>query len=143
MKANRCIEVCNELLRGELSAVATYQQALGKFMEPADHQALHEILEDHTHSAGVLRELVIAQGALPAQDAGMWGNLTKFLESAAVMLGESSALNLLRAGERHGISEYQHALEDRELMQEIKTRISSDLLPSLSRHINTLEMLAA
>lgn len=143
MKTNKCVEVCNELLRGELSAVESYQQALTKFQEPADHQALLEILQDHSRSAAVLREHLSAMGAQPAMDAGLWGNLTKFLESAAVMLGESSALNLLKAGERHGISEYQHALEDQAVMPEIKTRISSELLPCLTRHIDTLEMLAA
>lgn len=143
MNQEKCIDVCNELLRGELAAMETYGQALVKFQEPKEHQALQEIWNDHLHNAEVLREHLNAMGAAPVMSSGLWGNFAKVLESAASMLGHSPALGILKAGERYGISEYQHALEDKEVMSDIKTRISTDLLPSLSRHIHHLEMLAA
>ncbi len=138
----KCAEVCNELLRGELAAVETYDQAMEKFDSPSDREILQKIQRDHSRSAEVLREHIVAMGATPAESSGPWGGFVRALEGAAKMLGESPALKLLETGENHGISEYQEALDNEEVMVEIKTRISEDLLPRLSRHIQLLQQVA-
>src|SRR6185436_15999874 len=56
MKTNQiCIETCNKLLRGELSAVETYQQAIAKFAEGGERPVLERILADHQDSVRTLQ----------------------------------------------------------------------------------------
>jgi hypothetical protein len=131
-----CIDVCNSLLRGELSAVETYTQAIEKFDTEVELTALRGIRSDHEKAASRLREHLIDMGAEPAADSGAWGGLV-----TAKMLGESPALAMLEKGEQHGIDEYQEALEDPNVMSEIKQVIRGELLPSLAEHLATLSRL--
>ena len=133
-----CIEVCNSLLRGELSAVETYTRAIGKFDTEVELTALKGIRSDHEKAALRLREHLIDMGAEPSTDSGPWGGLVTTLEEAAKLLGESPALALLEQGEQHGINVYREALEDPEVMEEIKQVIRGELLPSLAEHLATL-----
>lgn len=133
-----CIEVCNSLLRGELSAIETYEQAIGKFQEEPDRGTLQEVRDEHERSAQRLREHLIDMGAAPATDSGAWGSFAQAVEGTAKLLGESPALAALEAGENHGIDEYEEALRNPNVMEEIKTVIRGDLLPALSDHVATL-----
>ena len=65
------------------------------------------------------------------------------MEGAAKLLGESPALAVLEEGEEHGINEYDEALRNPEVMEEIKTVIRRDLQPPLSKHVSALERLRA
>lgn len=141
--AEKCIEVCNELLRGELSAVETYHQALDRFDSMEKRQALEEIMKDHSRSADALRSHVISMGGKPSEGPGAWGGVVQALEGATRLFGESPLLKLLVSGEKHGIGEYQNALEEEDVMGEIKDQISSDMLPRLSQHIQRLRRIAA
>lgn len=138
-----CIKACNELLRGELAAVETYTQAVDKFDSPQERGVLTDILRDHLHSVDVLREHVVAMGGDPSDSSGLWGNFTQAIENTAKLLGETPALAVLEAGEKHGIAEYEDALEREGVMFEIKENIREDLLPRLSEHIQMLKQLAA
>jgi hypothetical protein len=51
------------------------------------------------------------------------------------MLGEAAALTALEQGE---IGEYQNALEDENVMEEIKPEIRRSPLPRLNGHVTTL-----
>lgn len=133
-----CIEVCNSLLRGELSAIETYEQAIEKFQEEPDRGTLQEVRDEHERSALRLREHVIEMGAEPATGSGAWGSFAQAVEGTAKLLGESPALAALEAGENHGIDEYEEALRNANVMEEIKTVIRGDLLPALSEHVATL-----
>ena len=140
---HECIDVCNSLLRGELSAVETYNQALEKFDSEIERSALRSIQSDHQHSAARLREHLIEMEAEPATESGAWGSFAKAVEGTAKMLGESPALAALQQGEEHGVDEYEEALRNRDVMDEIKTVIRQQLLPPLSEHIAALERLRA
>ncbi|WP_367872088.1 DUF2383 domain-containing protein [Luteolibacter sp. Populi] len=135
---DECIEVCNSLLRGELSAIETYTQAIAKFDGDPERRALEAIRDDHERSADRLRDHLADMGATAATDSGAWGSFAKAVEGSAKVLGESPALAALEQGEEHGIDEYENALRNADVMEEIKTVIRGDLLPALSEHIATL-----
>ena len=131
---DECIEVCNSLLRGELSAVETYTQAIGKFDGESERVALQGIRSDHEKAAARLRSHIQDMNGKPSDGAGAWGGFVQALEGAAMMLGESPALALLERGEQHGIDEYKEALANDDVMEEIKQVIRGQLLPSCAEH---------
>ena len=143
MKNNEsCIKICNQLLRGELSAIETYNQAIDKFKDsPTEIEVLEQILVDHEDSAELLRDHLVEMGAVPDTDSGAWGAFAKAVEGTATLLGESAALMALKEGEEHGIREYEDALADADVMEEAKETIREELLPRLVSHIPLLEAL--
>lgn len=138
---DECIDVCNSLLRGELSAVETYQQAIEKFQDDPELSALEQILADHEGSVVELRRHLAEMGAEPSTGSGAWGGFAKAVEGSAKLFGESPALTALAAGEEHGIDEYREALDNPDVMEEIKTVIRARLLPALNEHVATLARL--
>lgn len=138
-----CIDACNKLLRGEISAVETYSQALEKFEVSPDKSRLQQIMEDHQKSADALRNHISDMGAVPDSDSGPWGTFVQAVEGAAVLLGKSPAVTALIQGEEHGIHEYEEALKDPDVMTEIKVVFRDTLIPRLQKHIAILEGLPA
>lgn len=138
---DRCIETCNRLLRGELSAIETYDQALEKFATEPEAKQLKSIRQEHTESAQRLRENIRNMGGEPSNDSGAWGTLAKTVQGAAKLLGENAALGSLKMGEEKGKSEYENALNEGSLLQECKIMIKSELLPRQEQHISRLQNL--
>jgi hypothetical protein len=134
-----CIDVCNSLLRGELSAVETYTQALGKFENDPLRSDLDRLRADHEASASALRQHLVDMGAEPDESSGAWGTFARTVEGTAKILGESPALAALEEGEEHGINEYREALDNGGVMEDIKMEIRQTLLPRLNSHISVLE----
>ena len=132
-------ETCNALLRGELSAVETYTQAIEKFAEEPGDRPLQRIRADHEASAALLSEIICQCGDEPATSSGPWGSFANAVEGVATLFGESPALLALQHGEVHGITEYEEALEDDELDESVKDLIRRKLLPSLRQHLVELE----
>lgn len=139
----KCIDVCNRLLRGEISAVETYDQALEKFQDEPGQSLLQKIRDDHEVSVSALEDHIASMGATPDSESGIWGGFVQAVEGTAKMLGESPALKILQTGEEHGIQEYQEALSDDGVMEEIKSEIRSSLLPRLKKHLSLLQELPA
>jgi len=134
----RCIESCNKLLRGELSAIETYGQAVRKFNNEVEEKALEHLLATHEDSASRLRQHIAEMGGTASFDSGLWGDFATAVEGAAVALGESPALTVLKAGEEHGIREYDEALCDPNVMEEMKSVIRQHLLPRAHENVNVL-----
>ena len=132
-------ETCNSLLRGELSAIETYTQAISKFDGEPAGKPLRRIRTDHETSAASLREIICRCGVEPAASSGPWGAFATAVEGVATLFGESPALVALQHGEVHGISEYEDAIEDDELDESVKDLIRRELLPSLRTHLVELE----
>ena len=140
---NECIQVCNELLRGELSAVETYGQTIKKFENDPAAASLRAIRGEHQQAAALLRENVIAMGGEPSTDSGAWGSFASAVQGVAKAFGESAALKNLRQGEEHGRKEYTDALANDEVMLECKQMIRRELLPRTERHLAMLDGLVA
>jgi len=107
----KTIRNLNELLRGELSALETYGQALSAVANDAEaEQDLRECLESHRDRVERLRLEIIERGGKPDETSGAWGVFAKAVEGGAKTIGASTAISALEAGEDHGLKEYEEAL---------------------------------
>lgn len=131
----------NRLIRGELSAIETYRQALDKMKDAPEATELHAIMVEHRSAAQVLREHVKERGGNPADGSGPWGAWAKFVEGAAQLFGNAAALKALKEGEEHGIKEYEAFLQDPNADQECKDLVRTQLLPQGRAHIPIVDRL--
>lgn len=134
-------EVLNDLLRGELSAVETYTQALGKFDDQVLIVGLQKIRDDHSRAVRELRDHVIAFGKVPADSSGPWGAFTAAVTATAKAFGSATVLSALRQGEEHGRNTYEDALENPDIRPDCHVTIRTSLLPACSRHVEELNQL--
>src|SRR5262245_14908049 len=125
----------NRLIRGELSAVETYRQALDKMKDAPEAVELHALLVEHRAAVQMLREHVLQRGGTPSNSSGAWGAWAKLVEGTAQLLGNAAGLKALKEGEEHGIREYESFLTDENADQECKRLVSTQLLPQASSHI--------
>jgi len=135
------VDALNSLLRGELSATETYNQALEKFAGKPQEAELRRLRDEHRTTANLLRQHVRGHDGEPDTDSGWWGGWAKFVEGAAKVLGETAALKALKEGEEHGLKQYNGALDDRDLTPDCKSLISSQLLPQTQAHVAALDRL--
>lgn len=134
-----CASFCNKLLRGEISAIESYQKAIHESDNAQHTQILEQIMGEHRKSVEALRHHVTAMGAVPDTDSGPWGSFAQTVTSAATVLGESTTFSALIQGEEHGIREYEEALNDQDVMSEIKSVFRDTLLPRLQKHVSLLK----
>lgn len=138
---DHCIQVCNDLLRGELSAVETYTEVIEKYDgKPASE--LERIRNEHFASAQRLRENVYDMGGVPREETGGWGLVAKAVQTMANLFGENSAIEALQRGEENAREDYEKALMDKEVMTSSKSMIRHELLRRIHRNIASLEMIS-
>ncbi len=113
----------NILLRGELSAVETYEQALLKF-EGNDSESATKVLRrihgEHESAVKTLRDRILALGGKPSDGSGAWGVFTAAITCTAKVLGPHSTISALRQGEEHGVKEYEEAFKKDDLSPECR-----------------------
>ncbi len=136
-----CIEVCNQLLRGEISAIETYQDAAGKCGTSPTRLGLEKVLQDHHSNASELRVHIHEMGGEAATSSGAWGAFAKAVESTARLLGDTVIINALAEGEQHGVRLYEDALENPDVMETMKATIRETLLPRTKAHVEFLAAL--
>lgn len=135
-------EVLNKLLRGEISAVETYEQALEKIDEDPRAAQLRQIRDEHQAAVNHLRSHVQDHTTeQPDDGSGWWGTWAKTVQGVAKLFGDKSSMKALKEGEEHGVKQYEDALEDENLSPDCKTLISTELLPQTRSHIQTLDRL--
>jgi hypothetical protein len=136
------IETLNSLLRGELSAIDTYTQAL-KEPEMANHSSrLATMLAEHKVAETFLRSEITRANGVPATSSGLWGAFAESVVGVAKMIGLTSTLHALKQGENHGLNSYRSAL-DSQLPEGIMSRIRNEFIPKQMEHIKILEQLGA
>jgi uncharacterized protein (TIGR02284 family) len=135
----RAVEQLNSLLRGEISAAQTYDQAIRKLADQHGSEAaeLRRIAQEHGEHAQDLRARVRALGGDPDDSAGAWGGLVQGIEGASRLFGDASALKTLKAGEEHGLRDYRDALS--ELDPESRRLVQDVLLPAQLLHVQALD----
>lgn len=130
----------NSLLRGELSAVETYEQSLGIFDKyPAAVAELKRIRDDHRESVRVLREHVAGFGGTPSESSGPWGTLAAAITEAAKVIGPDTTLADLKRGEEHGVRDYTEAAQKETMPTECRDLIQHKLLPRCNEHVASLD----
>jgi uncharacterized protein (TIGR02284 family) len=135
----RSVKQLNSLLRGEISAVQTYEQAIEEIgnQHGRDAAELRRIAQEHGEHAQDLRARVRVLGGDPDDSAGAWGAVVRTVEGVSRVLGGVSALKALREGEEHGMRDYRDALS--ELDFESRRLVQDVLLPAQLLHIQALD----
>lgn len=125
------VDSLNSLLKGELSAVQTYEMALEKAKSPNVVSVLSDCKQCHAKRVERLMELVQTAGGTPKTDAGAWGAFAKLVEAGSVVLGEGPAIGSLQEGEDHGMELYH--TEMKHLEPEFRSIVESELFPAQER----------
>lgn len=134
----------DKLLKDELAATETYQQALDKLKEDVglgEATYLKPIYEDHKDAVSRLQTEIRQLGEIPTEGSGAWGAWAEMVLGGANMLGKKAVLKTLREGEKSGIDDYEDALQDSELPSDIRSLIETKLLPAQQSHVRTLDRL--
>lgn len=142
-KDNQEGEFANKILRGELSAVESYNHVIKKYAEEESISVLNvlrRIRDEHEYACVKLRQVVKSEGAIPSEESGPWGGFVAALLRTASLTGENGAIRLLRTGEEHGLNLYEEAL-DLKLSQEEINLIREVLIPKQESHILALDQL--
>lgn len=137
----QCIDACNQLLRGEISAVETYDKAIEKFSREPETMVFIEIRDRHGSSVEQLRGQIESMGGSPSDTSGAWGVLTNTIQATANVLGKNSALDTLKRGEVYGVREYEEALGKSDMEEDCLTLIRDVLLPRCRENIVALDRL--
>lgn len=130
------IKQLNSFLRGELSAVETYQQCIEKVENENVRSQLLGLQESHRSRVSLLKERVLALGGIPEESAGAWGGLAKIAEGSAAIFGAAAAVSVLEEGEDHGLSDYRNDLEN--LSPAERLFVESKLLPEQQKSHDVL-----
>ncbi len=142
--SSKSLAMLNSFLRGELSAVGTYKQALSRLSSSVHAQKLTDALNSHMRRVEALKQHIRQDGGDPSDSSGVWGAFAKLYEGGAAMFGEKAAINALESGEDHGIDDFKRGLHklapmclefmQREILpeQERTHRMIADLKHSLA-----------
>jgi uncharacterized protein (TIGR02284 family) len=133
----------NKLLRGEISAIETYRQALEKLDETKNATEIRRLHDEHIEAANMLRRHIHGHGGQPEKESGAWGAFAKAVEGTAKLFGNAAAMKALKEGEQQGVSDYESALKDADLGTDCKEMIQTKLLPQTRAHIPVLDQLMA
>lgn len=135
--------VLNSLLRGEMSAIETYRQAIEKLgSDPHDPwiEELRALQRDHRDAADALWHHVEQHGGKPSESSGPWGAFAQAVEGVAKLLGNTGALKALKEGEEHGLKDYEDALQDHTLPADCQAMIRG-IIPKQRAHIAVIDRL--
>ena len=138
------VKTIEKLLKEELSAMETYQQALDKFKVTGGQfmtNSLTPIMGAHRVAVSSLEALITKLGGTPQKGTGVWGSWAKLVLEGASLLGKQSTVKVLLEGEKIGEGDYQEALKDVTLSSELRTLIETKLLPAQQAQIRSLDRL--
>jgi hypothetical protein len=131
----------NKFLRGELSAVETYRQALERLSTSACATDLIENKRSHEQRVEMLRNQITRLGGKPSEDSGPWGSFAKLFEGGAKLFGEKSAIAALEEGEDHGLKLYRSNSDVEKLDLATRDFVERSLLPEQERTHRTASRL--
>lgn len=121
------VDQLNSFLRGEISAVETYRQALDSLKTASVSTQLTECKRSHEERVSILTEEIRKLGGTPAQSSGAWGSFAKLVEGGAAALGEKAAIAALEEGEDHGNADYKRDVQ--KLDGDVRTVVEQKVVP--------------
>jgi len=136
---NTTVDKLNSFLRGEISAVETYRQAIAKLGNTSEAPTLNDCMQSHAQRVRALEQEVRRRGGQPAQSSGPWGTFAKLVEGSATAIGEKAAIAALEEGEDHGRNDYKRELSG--LEPDARSFVEQQLLPEQLRTHNALSAL--
>ena len=138
-ETDKAVDALNGFLRGEISAVETYRQAIEKLSSSPNRMQLEDCQRSHEQRVDKLREWVSRLGGQPAKDSGSWGAFARLVEGGAKTFGEKAAVAALEEGEDHGLKLYRDDLT--KLDPASRQLVETDLLPAQERTHQSLSTL--
>lgn len=135
----RDIDQLNSYLKGERSAVETYDQAIEKLDDHGIRMQLQQLRESHQQRVQKLVQRISMMGGEPADDSGVWGAFAKLVEGGAKIFGQDAAIATLEEGEDHGKKDYSRDLD--ELTPQTRRFVQSELVPEQQRTHDALSAL--
>jgi uncharacterized protein (TIGR02284 family) len=139
MSRESTIDQLNSFLRGEISAVETYRQALEKVTDARAVPTLNTCHSSHASRVQSLSAFITRLGGTPSTDSGPWGSFAKLVEGGAAAFGEAAAIAALEEGEDHGLRDYKADLPD--LDPEARRFVEQDLLAAQTQTHGALSAL--
>jgi hypothetical protein len=133
------VDTLNGFLRGEISAVETYRQALDKLQTSPSRVELEQCRRSHEQRVARLQQEVMRAGGTPEEGSGAWGAFAKLVEGSSKVFGEKAAISALEEGEDHGLKLYRDEME--KLDATARAVIESEVLPAQERTHKSLSML--
>jgi hypothetical protein len=131
----------NGMLRAELAAVESYNQAIRNLPHPSVHAELEAIRDEHQSAACSLGRFVRERQDAPPANC-LWGYFTAAVTGMAALIGDFGLLAALKRGERFGESTYRSALGNPDLPDDVRHLVGSRLLPQCQGRLHRLERLA-
>jgi hypothetical protein len=130
-ETDKAVDTLNGFLRGEISAVETYRQAIEKLGNSATVAQLEDCRRSHEQRVVKLREQIERLGGEPSKGSGPWGAFARLFEGGAKTFGERAAVAALEEGEDHGLKLYQDDLS--KLDAASRQLVQMDLMPAQER----------
>lgn len=131
MDTQKNVEQLNSFLRGEMSAVETYRQALDALKSSTYNAKIAECKQSHEQRVQILSEEIRRLGGTPAKSSGAWGTFAKLVEGGAATFGEKPAIAALEEGEDHGNDDYKRDMM--KLDPAIRSVIEQKVMPLQQR----------
>jgi len=127
MQTDKSVNTLNSILRGEISAVETYDQAIRKLDDdPTVAEQLRRCRMSHEQRVSRLRSEITRRGGEPEDGSGTWGAFAKLVEGGAKAFGKKAAIAALEEGEDHGLKQYRDDLP--KLDPATRSSLESELL---------------
>jgi len=96
----QAINALNALLRGERSAVETYEKVISEFDGDIPRE-LADCLSSHRMRLKRLTVRIEALHGTPADSSGLWGSFANLIQSGAAWFGRKATIEALAEGEDH------------------------------------------
>jgi hypothetical protein len=125
------LEKLDECLRGEMSAVQSYDLALKTLETTEVGGALRQLRDSHDRRVTLIRDRIRSWGAVPSESSGVWGAFARLIQRGADLFGDKAAIAALEEGEDHGLKLYTEDLDDIDL--DTREFIRYELLPDQRR----------
>jgi uncharacterized protein (TIGR02284 family) len=137
--ATQTVDTLNSFLRGEISAVETYRQAIQKLSDTSEVTTLNDCMRSHEERVSLLKNEIRRRGGEPAQGSGVWGTFAKLVEGSATVFGEKAAIAALEEGEDHGRDDYKRDVS--KLEADARTFVEQNIVPEQLRTHQTMSTL--
>ena len=122
------VHALNALLRGELSAIESYDRAMPAVeLQPNLRADLQDCRASHEARAERIRAAIVQVGGEPARASGAWGLFAKAVADGARALGWKTVIAALEEGEDHGLKDYKDAIP--RLDAGLQHLVSNELYP--------------
>lgn len=131
--------ICNSLIKGELSAIESYTLAIEGFANDSREKSLADIRADHVANEKLLREIAGRHGAKLLSSLSPRFSFANKVKGTMALLGPALVLIVLKQVEEYRLRQYEKSFNDNGLNEELKTLIRNTLLPAQRRHLIELE----